>query len=352
MIGHRTAAMRETIGALDPHLYRAFGTTSDHHQVAVHSCTATGLMEMSLRAVGPRVLALTQGAFSERFAEIAEVLGKEVVRVTVPLGDQADLAKAALMLREGEPFDAVTVCASETSTGALTSPREIGEALRDRQGARILMDAVTLLGAGPLDLARHGIDFALAGTQKALALPPGLGLYAVSNGMLAAARPASSYFLDLGLITRTHAEQKPPMTPTISLLVALRHQLETISAGELESQWAEGEGYADGGRVDGWELRFRRHRHMAEAVARFAERHGLSLFGSAGAAGKTSPSVTSLDVGGRDVTALLAGLEARGFTVGAGYGALASSCIRIGHMGDHTPARLSKLLDALGACCG
>ncbi len=349
MIGHRTPEMREVIAALDPHLHRAFGTDDVSHSVAVHSCTATALMEMGLRAVGPRVLALTQGAFSERFAEIAEALGKDVTRVASPLGARADLARAAKVLSDGEPFDAVTVCASETSTGALTSPEAIGAILANRRGARILMDVVTLLGAGPLELARHGIDFALAGTQKALALPPGLGLYAVSKDMLASAAPSLSYFLDLRLISRTHAEQKPPMTPTIPLLRALRKQLETITGGTLEREWL-GMERREGAGEGGWALRFRRHRQMADRVTAFAKDHGLTRFGAA--EGETSPSVTTLDVGGRDVKDLVAALTGRGFTIGTGYGALATSCIRIGHMGDHTPARLEALLEALGHLLG
>lgn len=40
-------------------------------------------------------------------------------------------------------------------------------------------------------------------------------------------------------------------------------------------------------------------------------------------------------------------MEARGFTIGAGYGKLKDPTIRIGHMGDHTVAELEALLGAL-----
>ena len=80
------------------------------------------------------------------------------------------------------------------------------------------MDAVTYLGAAPIDAATNGLDFVLAGTQKALALPPGLGLYAVSEALLSEAAGSTDrgFFLDLLRITEAHAEARPPMTPTIS----------------------------------------------------------------------------------------------------------------------------------------
>lgn len=347
MIGHRTPELEGDIAALDPGLAALFGVTDPAaHHVAVHSATATALMELGLRAVGPRVLALVNGAFSRRFAEIAEALGKEVTVLESPPGAPADLEGAAELLGAGAPFDGVTVCASETSTGILTAPARIGAALAPgvRRGARLLVDVVTLLGAGPVDVTANGIDFALAGTQKALALPPGLGLLAISDGMLRAAPPSGSYFLDAALIVETHRARKPPMTPTIPLVRALRAQLDTIAEGTLERR-LHPDGPAD---LRGLALRFDRHRAMAARVRAFAEEvHGVRVFGRAGAA--TSPTVTCLEVGEGRVSGALAACAAAGFTIGAGYGALRGSTVRIGHMGDHDPRALERLLDALAA---
>lgn len=348
MIGHRTAEMEATIAALDPGLRALFGA-GGAHEVAVHSVTATGLMELGLRAVGPRVLCLVNGSFSRRFAEVARALGKEVETIETPLGSAADLAAAREALGAGAPFDAVTVCASETSSGVLTAPAHIGEALPVdvRRGARLLVDAVTLLAAGPLDVDRHGIDMAFAGTQKALALPPGLGLFAVSRAMLDAAPPSGSYFLDAGRIVETHRARKPPMTPTIPLLRALEAQLRTIEGGELEARLAPD---APPG-LSGWESRFARHAAMSDRTRRFAqETEGVRIYGAPGVA--TSPSVTALEVGDGRVPGLLAGMAEDGFRIGAGYGELKGSCIRIGHMGDHSPARLELLLERLAARLG
>ena len=344
MIGHRSAPMRELIHALDPHLAALFGTREPDHRVAVHSCTATGLMEMGLRATGPRVLSVVNGAFSRRFAEVARALGKDVRVVESPAGSAPDLERAARELR-GASFDAVTVCLSETSTGVAVAASDVATALGDRGEAALLVDAVTYLGAAPVDASDNGLDFVLAGTQKALALPPGLGLYAVSAAMLERAERSDDrgYFLDLVRITAAHREARPPMTPTISLHRALLRQLEDVEGGDVELALSD-EARGDLVGLDGWARRYRRHARMRDRTGAFLAERGLGPLGG----GVASPSVTCAEVGGRDVPRLLERVRERGFELAPGYGDLRSSTVRIGHMGDHSLAGLDRLLDALG----
>ncbi|QDV07699.1 Soluble hydrogenase 42 kDa subunit [Planctomycetes bacterium Poly30] len=356
MIGHRTAEMRGVIAALDPHLRLAFGLAgAPLHEVGVHSCTATALMEMSLRALAPRasegdasapvrVLSLVNGSFSERYAEIAESVGARVTRIVSEVGAPADLAAARVALDQEGPFDAITVCLSETSSGALTEPTEIAGALARRGGAMLLVDAVTYLAAAPIDAARHGFDFVFAGTQKALALPPGLGVYAVSRRMLdaAASAPDRGFFLDLPLITAGHQDQNPPMTPTIPLLRALLYQLETITDGGLEVRLL---GEPAAGR-SGWELRFARHAKMRAMSSEWLDEHGLQRPGPQ-AHVTASPTVTCIGLGEPRVPGILAGMRAAGFEIAPGYGVLKASHVRIGHMGDHPVQEFRALLSAL-----
>lgn len=358
MIGHRTDAMRAVISALDPHLRAAFGLEgAPLHEVAVHSCTATGLMEMSLRALprpsdGPlRVLSLVNGSFSRRYAEIAASVGAEVTLVESEVGAPADLAAARRILAESKSFDGVTVCLSETSTGALTDPTEIASALSRRGRTMLLVDAVTYLAAAPVDAARHGFDFVFSGTQKALALPPGLGVYAVSRRMLEAAGGAvhPGFFLDLVRITDGHLAQNPPMTPSIPLLRALLFQLQTITDGGLEVRLL---GEPAAGRT-GWELRFARHAAMRAISSEWLAERGLRRPGSQSHA-SASPTVTCIGLGETQVPGVLSAMRSAGFEIASGYGSLKASHVRIGHMGDHSVqgfrallAVLSGILDSL-----
>ena len=350
MVGHRTEPMRELMRAIDPHLRAAFGLGgAPFHEVGVHSCTATALMEMSLRALPveggqpPRVLSLINGSFSRRYAEIAEAVGCSVTRIESEMGAPADLDAARRMLEGEGTFGAITVCLSETSTGALTDPTEMAAALARRGSAWLLVDAVTYFAAAPVDAARHGMDFCFAGTQKALALPPGLGLYCVSRRMLEGARSSEpGFFLDLARVTDGHVSQTPPMTPTIPLFYGLLAQLETISAGVLEASLlgepARGRG--------GWELRFARHAKMRAIGSEWLTHEGLRRPGAQDHV-SASPSVICLEVGEGRVAGVLAQMRSAGFEIAAGYGPLRDSHVRIGHMGDHSVQEFRALLSIL-----
>ena len=163
-IGHRSAAMTEVTERLDPHLRLAFGLEdgSDAH-VAVHSTSASGMMEAALTGVGPRVLCLVNGAFSKRFAAIAETLGKDIVRLEVPMGQRVAPEDVARALAEQGPFDAVTVVSSETSTGTATPFGPMAEVLAPYPDTMLLTDVVSWVAAAPIDFDRNRVDFAFAG---------------------------------------------------------------------------------------------------------------------------------------------------------------------------------------------
>ena len=344
MIGHRFPEMTELLERIDPGLRLAFGLAegSTSH-VAVHSCTASGLMESALRGVTGRVLSLINGSFSKRFADIAESLGLEVVRVQRGMGESFQTEDVAAALEQHGPFDVVTVCASETSTGTATAPSRVAVALESHPETMLFVDCVTWLAGAPIDLDANRIDAAIAGTQKALALPPGLGLMAVSERFLERARvaPRRGWFLDPVKLVETHAAHKPPMTPTISLHYALARQLEEISSGDLEASLSPIP--HPGAGASAWAARFARHERMRDRTIAWAGEHGLRHTCDLA---DVSPTVSSIDAGGRDVPAFLAHMRESGFRMGGGYGDLKKTAFRIGHMGDHTEAELELLLQA------
>src|SRR5688572_5783820 len=110
MIGHRSKAMIELIERIDPPLRLGFGLgASSSAAVAVGNHSATAMMEGALLGVGQRVLALTNGSFSKRWADIAKLLGKEVTVLEVPWGQAVGQPQLEETLRTRGPFDAVTL---------------------------------------------------------------------------------------------------------------------------------------------------------------------------------------------------------------------------------------------------
>ena len=344
MIGHRSAACRDLIERLDPGLRLAFGLAPDSTAtVAVHTCSATGLMEAALRGAGPRVLSVVGGAFAKRWAEIAEALGKQVTRLDVPWGRAVSADQLRETVENYGPFDAVTIVVNETSTGVRTPLVPVHEVLRDYPDTQLFVDVVSLLAGAPIDLDDHGIDFALAGSQKALALPPGIAVCAVSERFLASARamPSGSFYLDPVGIIEGHVERKTPSTPALGLYFALAQQLEDITAGVT---LPEAERHLRGRAA--WAARFEKHERMQARTVAWAQSHGLEHLPPAAEA---SPTVSCIQAGKLDAATFVVGLLERGFEISNGYGPLKGKTFRIGHMGDHTEEGLERLLGAADA---
>lgn len=338
-IGHRSKAMVELIERLDPHLPLAFGLQENSRaQVAVHSCSASGMMESSLKGVGPRILCVENGAFSKRYRQMAELLGKQVVKLEVTWGQGVDPAELRRVLNEQGPFDAMTLVSNETSTGVRTPLNSVAEVLADFPDTLLLVDLVSYIAGAPVDFDHNRIDFALAGVQKAFAVPPGVTVVCASERYLESARSQKlrGWYLDPVKIIEGHQKRKTPATPSTPLYYALAKQLEDISGGVT---LPEDERHKRG--AEAWQARFDKHERMRLRTAQWAKSHGLELFPSEAFA---SPTVSCISAGSIDVAEFVAGLAKRDFQISNGYGDLKGKTFRIGHMGDHTEEGLEQLL--------
>ncbi|MDP6519775.1 MAG: aminotransferase class V-fold PLP-dependent enzyme [Planctomycetota bacterium] len=353
MVGHRSRAMMDLIAALDPGLALAFGLAPDSTaQVAVHACSASGMMEGSLTAVGPRVLSINGGAFGNRWLTIARALGKDVHEFKVEWGRAPAPQELDAVLTEEGPFDAVTLVSNETSTGVRTPLGPIGEVVKRHGDTLLLVDLVSLIAGAPVDFDANGIDFGLAGVQKAFALPPGICVMAASQRYLEGAREheRGTFYLDPVRIFDGHAKRKPPITPVIGLHYALRRQLADITTGASLPQAARQDSTGPEVAADwAWQARFDKHRRMQERTAAWGQVHGLQLLPPAAEA---SPTVSCFRAGDLDVAAFVAALGQKGYTISNGYGDLKGKTFRIGHMGDHTEDGLERLLSAADSCLG
>jgi predicted phosphoserine aminotransferase len=329
MMGHRTRAMEALMEQIQPGLRATFRT---ERPVYVAPSSGTGMMEMAVRSVGQRrALCLLNGAFSERFAKIADQSGLEVHRLEVEWGDYhtPEMVDAAL---EAGDFDTVTVCHSETSTGVLNPIREIAETAH-RHGAMICVDTVSSMAGAPVETDAWGLDFVATGSQKAFALPPGLAFGVAQPPVLerALANPRRGLYFDVLEYERNLEKRQTPNTPAVSLMYAAAAQMAAIVEEGIENRW-------------------KRHDRMAERTYAWvdemrAQGYALDILAPAGYRSPTVTCVTMPD--GTRGTDVCAAVRARGFTIAPGYGKMKDRMIRIGHMGDHTVAELDELLDTL-----
>lgn len=328
MIPHRGPEMHDLLARIARGLPPLFGTA---RPVYIATCAATGLMEAAIRCgARRRVLSLVNGAFGERFAAMAEACGRTVTRLTAEPGAVVEPERVAAALDTGD-YDAVTMVHVETSTGALADVAAVGRLLTRHPEAMLLVDAVTSVGGMPVEMDAWGADVVLAASQKALALPPGLAFAACTPRLLERARslPARGIYLDLVRMDDFWHRGETATTPAISLLYALEVQLAAIA-------------------LEGLSARFERHREMARSVWKWARTRraagdAISLLAPEGARAPTVSAVACADA-----PRVVALARERGVVLGAGYGALASTTFRIGHMGDHTVAELIDALAVVG----
>src|SRR6185436_4696030 len=221
VIGHRGSEMSRILAECDPVLRALFRTS---RPVYVSSSSATGMMEGAVRnGIRRRALALVNGAFSQRFRDLVADCGREVETCEVPAGQCHDPDQVYAHLAGGG-FDAVTVVHSETSTGVLDPLPAIADAVRRAEAERgeeilLLVDGVTSVGGSLVEAEGWGLDFLLTGSQKAMALPPGLAFACASERMMARAAtiPGRGHYFDLLEFEKFWRKHQTPTTPAVSL---------------------------------------------------------------------------------------------------------------------------------------
>jgi aspartate aminotransferase-like enzyme len=327
MASHRSPKIQAMLAAMQPSLQECFGT---RQPVFIATCSGTGLIEAAVRnGVKRRVLVAVGGYFGEYFARIAEGCGKQVYRVEVHPGEVITPEQLEQFL-EGPAVDAVAVVHSESSTGALSDIPALARVVRAREDLLLLVDGVTSVAAMPIEMDRWGADYYCAGSQKAMALPPGLALGAASDRFLARAEtlPDAGFYFSARKLVSIARSNLAFWTPALSLLYTLECQLGRIA------------------RSGGWPARWARHRRMLELLeAWVAGRPDLQLMARDGA---RSPAISTLRLPeSRRSGAVMDALEQRGFLVGGALDSRHGEVIRIGHMGDLEPQHLTELLHHL-----
>lgn len=326
MIGHRSSEFRELFRGINTDVKTLFATTQD---TFMFTASGTGVMQAALEnCVARRVLVTTCGAFSERWFNIAQSLGYEVDRLDAGWGNAIDPDALADHLGSRRThYDAVTLTHNETSTGVTNDVATLAQVVRDESPDTLVMvDAVSSLGAMPVEFDAWGLDVCLASVQKGLGLPPGISVAAVSKNALtrSAKHPYRGTYFDFLLYKKNADDDSVPSTPSIPHFYALAKQLDHIL------------------RVETLPVRFGRHRHMRdltiERTARFAR--------LASDLKHASTTVSALEPV-MPAETIRSEMKKRGYTLGGGYGEWKDKTFRIGHMGDMPVEALEEMLTAL-----
>ncbi|MCA8943955.1 MAG: alanine--glyoxylate aminotransferase family protein, partial [Planctomycetes bacterium] len=239
LVGHRSEEFKQCVLRVAEKLRPVFGT-AEH--AFFENAPGTALMEAGIRnLVRSRVLHLTCGSFGDRWVKTSKACGRDATVLEATWGTAFDPEAVRRALESApEPFEAVCITHNETSTGVLNPLAEIARVVHEvSPDTMILVDAVTSLGGAELRFDDWGIDLAFAGTQKCLALPPGLCVFALSQRAIdkAATVEGRGFLFDFAATPERFEKGAPPATPCIPLAFALDRRLDRIAAEGIENRW-------------------------------------------------------------------------------------------------------------------
>ena len=230
MVHHRTPQFSKIFGEAAEDAKYLFQTKQD---VIILASTGTGGMEScitNLFSPGDKVLVVNGGKFGERWGKISESYGLEPVYVNVEWGQAVDANKVKEILDKDKDIRAILVQASETSTAVAHPIEALSKLTRDRDDILLVVDGITGVGVFPLPMDEWGIDAVVTGSQKALQLPPGLALVALSEKAwkFADQSKCPHFYFDLKKERKNLANQTSAYTPAVSLVIGLRAVLKSF----------------------------------------------------------------------------------------------------------------------------
>jgi len=317
MINHRGPEFKALLPELEAGLKWAFQTEND---MLIFPASGTGGLESAvanLVSPGERVLAVTIGAFGDRFADLAEAFGAQVIRYAPPWGEPADPQDLDDLLGKEPDVATVLITHNETSTGVTNRLQALAEVVKRRQRL-LVVDGVSSIGSIELPVDRWGLDVAITASQKGWMLPPGVTMLSVSKAawQRQANARAPRFYFDWERAQKLQAKGMTFTTPAMSILFGLRESLTMM-------------------REEGLPSIFQRHLRIAAAFRAAGRTLGLRLLPADPET--ASPTVTALyfpdALSGEKSETVFKAWRDNGLVVGEGQGKLAGKIFRIGHLG-------------------
>src|ERR1700716_826916 len=317
MINHRGPEFKALLPELEAGLKWAFQTDND---MLIFPASGTGGLEAAvanLVAPGERIIAVTIGAFGDRFADLGEAFGAQVIRYALPWGEAADPQDLDELLGHEPDVASVLITHNETSTGVTNRLEALAEVVKRRQRL-LVVDGVSSIGSIELPVDDWGVDVAITASQKGWMLPPGVTMLSISKAAWqrqGGGRPPRVDFVWVRT-KKMKAKGMTFTTPAVGILFGLREALLMM-------------------REEGLPAIFQRHLRVAAAFRAAAGALGLRLL--PGSVDVASPTVTAVyfpeALSGDKSEGVFKTWRDLGLVVGEGQGKLSGKIFRIGHLG-------------------
>ena len=314
IIAHRGSDFRRLATEVLDRLAKVFRTRND---VLLFTSSGTGAMESAvanLCSPGDRVVPVSSGHFGERWSSVAGAYGCDVQPLRYAWGDIPSADDLSAHLRELGGAHAVFLTHSETSTGVVCDLEALADVARSTD-ALVVVDAISSLGAVPLEPDEWGLDAVVTGSQKALMTPPGLAVASVSPVAWDACSRASSprFYFDWQRARKAQERPQTPFTPAISIVMGLNVALRMLLEEGLENV-------------------FERHRRLGRACREGVKAMGLELFSPDDDRSAVVTAIRMPDgIDGQEIVQAVR--DRLGVTLAGGQGELQGKVVRVGHIG-------------------
>ncbi len=314
ILHHRAPAFMEILGKVREDLKYLFQTDQE---VLIFASTGTGAMEgavVNLLSAGDTALVVDGGKFGERWTELCDVYGVTVDRIPVTWGRAVDPPEVVKRLDANPAIKAVFVQANETSTGVQHPVKELAEVVSPRPDKVLVVDAISALGGYPLPMDTWNLDVVVAGSQKAMMLPPGLAFVALSPKAWELVKTSTlpKYYFDFAKQLKSQQKNQTAYTSAVSLVLGLQEVLGRV-------------------RQEGLETIFARNRRLSLATKAAVQAMGLTLYS------KDYPSdvLTAVEApAGVDGQKVVSELRNKyGIWIAGGQAQAKGKIFRIAHMG-------------------
>jgi len=314
IIHHRAPAYEKILQEVREGLKYLFQTKKE---VLIFASSGTGAMEGAVTntlCAGDKAIVVEGGKFGERWANICKAYGVKALVLPVEWGQAIDPALIAQTLQKDPSIKAVFTQATETSTGVLYPIKEIAEIVSRYPGTIMVVDGISHLGAVELPMDEWKLDIVVAGSQKAMMLPPGLAFAALSDKAweFVGKSTLPKYYFDFKKELKNLTQNQSAYTPAVSLVMGLDESLKKI-------------------REEGLERIFFRHARLAKATREAMLALGLRLYAPQAYSNALTAAVAPAGVDGQKVVKILR--DRHNLTIAGGQDQAKGKIFRIAHMG-------------------
>ena len=313
ILHHRAPAFMDILAQVRADLKYLFQT---EQEVLMFAATGTGAMEGAVAntlSPGDTAIVVDGGKFGERWAELCQVYGVNVDLIKVEWGYAVNPQEVAQRLKANPAIKAVFVQANETSTGVQHPVQELAQVVKDKPNTLLVVDAISALGGYPLPMDEWGLDIVVAGSQKAMMLPPGMAFAALSPKAWEFVKTSKcpKYYFDFAKQLKSQQKNQTAYTSAVTLTMGLMQVLNWV-------------------REEGLDQVFARNQKLAEATKAAVKAMGMELFA------KQNPSdvLTAVLVpAGIDGQQVVAKMREKGIWIAGGQAQAKGKIFRIAHMG-------------------